>query len=306
MSYRSVFRSDLFSGKAFIVTGGGSGIGRCTAHELSSLGAEVFLIGRTAQKLNAVVGEIAETGGRAVAMPCDIREPDKVIATVSSVLERAGRIDGLVNNAGGQFVVPLAEMSLNALNALWRNNFVGAFLFSRACFDAWMRDNGGAVVNVLADYGRGMPGLAHSGASRAALGNFTMSASVEWARYGIRVNSVSPGYVASSGLDSYPDHMRSFFEHVHEAVPLQRQAHVAEISGAICFLLSDAAAFITGANIQIDGGASLVRPLTPWAHMENRRDGAPSDFPRPLPRHHQSKPFDGFPLESAPDFFKRS
>ena len=111
MSYRSVFKAGLFDQQVVIVTGGGSGIGRCTAHELASLGAKVALVGRKREKLDAVVAEIAQQGGVASAHVCDIREEEVVRQTVSDVLAVHGRIDGLVNNAGGQFQAPLDRIS---------------------------------------------------------------------------------------------------------------------------------------------------------------------------------------------------
>lgn len=299
MPYQSVFKPDLFAGQSHIVTGGGSGIGRCTAHELASLGATVSVIGRTRDKLERVVDEIKESGGRALAFVCDIREEEQVKNTVAGVLERTGRIDGLVNNAGGQFPASLSEMSLNGWNAVVRNNLTGGFLFSRECYNQAMKASGGAIVNVVADFWRGMPGLGHSGAARAGMANLTLTAAVEWAAAGVRVNAVAPGYVASSGLDTYPPKMQRFLQTVHRAVPLQRQATESEVSAAICFLLSPAAAFITGSTIQVDGGAPLVRTMSPWSSLMTPQQ-VDSGLPWPLPEHHRSVPFEGLHLARAP------
>ena len=129
--YRSIFKPDLFAGQAVIVTGGGSGIGRCTAHELASLGASVALIGRTREKLDGVCSEIAQAGGRASAHVCDIREEDAVQCAVAEVLAAHGSIDGLVNNAGGQFPAPLASISAKSWDMVVRNNLTGGFLMAR-------------------------------------------------------------------------------------------------------------------------------------------------------------------------------
>ena len=187
-SYRSVFRPGLFAGQVALVTGGGSGIGRCTAHELASLGARVAIVGRTIEKLAAVQKEIEAAGGTCSVHCTDIRDEAGVQATVAAVLAAHGRIDALVNNAGGQFPAPLATISAKGWDAVVRNNLTGGFLMARECINQWMLDDdgtgkprGGAIVNILADMWNGMPGMGHSGAARAGMLNFTETASLEWA-----------------------------------------------------------------------------------------------------------------------------
>jgi citronellol/citronellal dehydrogenase len=184
VSYRSVFRAGLFAGRVVVVTGGGSGIGRCTAHELASLGAVVALVGRDEGRLARVVEEIAASGARAGAYPCDIREEAAVQATVGAILAAHGRIDGLVNNAGGQFPAPLASISARGWDAVVRTNLTGGFLFARECYTQWLADHAGdacGIVNLIADMWQGMPGMGHSGAARAGMLNFTETAALEWA-----------------------------------------------------------------------------------------------------------------------------
>ena len=168
-SYRSVFAPGLFAGKVIVVTGGGSGIGRCTAHELAALGAATAIVGRKADKLDAVRAEIEATGAVCSTHVCDIREEEAVKAAVAAVLARHGRIDGLVNNAGGQFPSPLAEISAKGWDAVVRNNLTGGFLMARECVTQWMHAHGGAIVNIIADIWGGMPGMGHSGAARAGM-----------------------------------------------------------------------------------------------------------------------------------------
>ena len=140
MPYQSVFRPGLFAGQVVIVTGGGSGIGRCTAHELASLGATVALVGRTPEKLEAVAAEIAEDGGQASTHACDIREEAQVSTTVEAVLARHGRLNALVNNAGGQYRSPMQDISTKGFEAVVRNNLTGGFIFMRAAgMSHWAR-----------------------------------------------------------------------------------------------------------------------------------------------------------------------
>jgi citronellol/citronellal dehydrogenase len=287
MQYDSIFRPGLFAGQTIVVTGGGSGIGRCTAHELKSLGAQVALIGRTQHKLDQVKEELADPGTFTFA--ADLREEEQVKAVVDGVLKWSGRIDGLVNNAGGQFPAPLKDISLNGWNAVIRNNMTATFLMSKEVYLRSMEVNGGAVVNVGADFELGMPGMGHNGAARAGQTNFTYTASVEWAHSGVRVNSVIPGFIASSGLDRYPERAHEVLRSVKGRVPLKRHGTESEIAGAIIYLLSPAAAYITGISMRVDGGL---------------HNNARSSF-YAVPDHDRSRPFNGFPLYRAPKVLDR-
>lgn len=257
-SYASVFRKGLFQGQVALVTGAGSGIGRCTAHELASLGARVALLGRKEEKLRAVAAEI---GGEARTYACDIREEEAVAKTVSDVLVDFGRIDCLVNNAGGQFASPLEKISAKGWETVVRTNLTGGFLVARECYTQWMKGAAaGAIVNMIADMWNGMPGMGHSGAARAGMLNFTETAALEWAP--IRVNAVAPGWIASSGLDHYPPEMAEHIRALPKRVPLGRLGTESEVSAAIVFLLSPAAAFISGSCVRVDGAVPNAKRVT--------------------------------------------
>ena len=280
--YRSVLRPGLFAAQLHWVTGGGSGIGRCVAHELASLGATVVLSGRTADKLERVAAEIAEDGGRAVTRAFDIRDEDAVRANVAAVVASHGPVHGLVNNAGGQFPAPLQTIGKRGFEAVVANNLTGGFLMMREVFLQSMQAHGGAIVNMTADMWNGMPGMGHSGAARAGMANLTKTAAFEWASSGVRVNAVAPGWIASSGMDTYDGVTRAIIPRLRHHVPLRRLGLEAEVSAAICFLLGPGAAFITGVTLAIDGGAPLGSPLFP------------------TPDHRRSVPFDGFHRASTP------
>ena len=285
MNYRSVFRPGLFADQTVIVTGGGSGIGRCTAHELAALGADVALVGRNPEKLARVREEIIQDGGKASSHLCDIREEAAVIQTVEAVLTAHGRIDGLVNNAGGQYRAAMKTISTKGFEAVVRNNLTGGFIFMREVYTRWMEASGGAIVNMIADIWHGWPNFSHSAASRGGMRTLSESAACEWAAAGVRVNTVAPGAIASSGLDTYDYKDRTYIQReIACEIPLQRFGTESEVAAAIVFLLSPAAAYITGSCIRIDGGAPNARRL--WWKLE------PSE---------KSHPFDGFHRAALPE-----
>jgi citronellol/citronellal dehydrogenase len=283
MPYQSVYRADLFAGQVVLITGGGSGIGRCAAHELASLGATVAIAGRDEGKLLGVKREIEADGGKTSTHICDIRDEAQVIAMVDGVLAAHGRIDGLVNNAGGQYRQPLKKISSKGFEAVVRLNLFGGFMVMREVYSRWMEQHGGAIVNIIADIWNGWPNYAHSGAARGGMWTLSESAASEWAPAGVRVNCVAPGGVASSGFDTYEPEAQQVILEFPKAIPMQRYGNVAEVSGAIVYLLSPVASFITGSCIRVDGGAPNARLC--W---------------NPPAPHDKSQPFAGFHLDSPP------
>ena len=291
-NYRSIFRADLFAGHVAIVTGGGSGIGRCTAHELAALGARLAIVGRTLEKLQSVKAEIEADGGTCSTHVADIRDEAGVRTTVAAILEAHGRIDSLVNNAGGQYPSPLAAISAKGWDAVVRNNLTGGFLMARECVNQWMLEEneqssarGGAIVNIIADMWGGMPGMGHSGAARAGMLNLTETAALEWAP--VRVNAVAPGWIATSGLDHYPPEMAQKIRGMKALVPLRRLGTESEVAAAIVFLLSPAAAFVSGACLRIDGAAPNAKRIWPEVGTGGTTEA-----------------FDGFHLASTPRVLK--
>ncbi|HJZ30680.1 MAG TPA: SDR family oxidoreductase [Hyphomicrobiaceae bacterium] len=287
LRYRSIFRPGLFQDQVVIVTGGGSGIGRCTAHELAALGARLALVGRKPDKLDRVRAEIAAAGGEAEHWICDIRAEATVKDTVSAILARYRRIDGLVNNAGGQFASPLGRITQKGWEAVVGTNLTGGFLMAREVYTQAMAQRGGAIVNIVADMWLGAPLMGHSGAARAGMVNFTQTAAVEWSAANVRVNAVAPGWIASSGLDSYPAAMRETIRGLKHHSPAGRLGTESEVAAAIVFLLSEAAAYISGATLRVDAAAP----------------NAPRSVTLP-PRQAPMPAFNGFHLAESPDVLR--
>lgn len=287
MSYQSIFRADAFADKVIVVTGGGSGIGRCTAHELAALGAQVVITGRKIEKLEKVSQEIIEDGGKVYSIVCDNRDEEQVKNMIAQVIEKFGQLDGLVNNAGGQFPSNLESISANGFDAVVRNNLHATFYLMREAYNQWMAKHGGSIVNMTADMWGGMPGMGHSGAARSGVDNLTKTASVEWGKSGVRINAVAPGWIVSSGMDNYSgDFAKFIIPSLAGNVPLKRMGTESEISSAICYLLSDAAAFVSGVTLRIDGAASQGTRMYPLGDAIN------------------SKSFNGFHRAFIPDVLR--
>lgn len=272
MAYTSVFRPDLFKDTTVIVTGGGTGIGRAIAHELSALGAHVVLAARSKANLEKVASELKNV----TTQVTDIRQEDSVRALFDKVLSTRGAVHAVVNNAGGQFFAPAETISAKGWQAVVETNLNGTFLMCKEAYNRWMKANSGAIVNIVAEMWRGFPGMAHTGAARAGVVNLTRTLAVEWAAAGVRVNAVAPGIIQSSGLDNYPPEIKPVIARALKDTPFQRAGTESEVAGAVTFLLSPAAAYISGETLKVDGAGSLWRKS--WDIPEHDR------FPR----------FDGF------------
>ncbi len=284
MPYESGFRPGLFQGQTIFVPGGGGGLGRCIAHELAFLGARLVLAGRSLEKLERVRREIHEDGGEVAGIHTgELRDEATVTDLVARILDEHGRIHGLVNAAGGQFPALLKDLSLNGWNAVMENNLTSYFLLSREVYRQCFEAHGGSIVHIGADHHRGMPGMGHNGAARAGLSNLTCTSAVEWAPAGVRVNCVLPGFIATTGLDRYPESAWPGLKRIVEKAPISRHGTAAEVSAAVVFLLSPMAAYITGIELRVDGGMhhgrgsflfqpDAARPTEPFRgfHREER------------------------------------
>lgn len=248
-----IFRDNLLAGQKALITGGGTGIGRVTALELAKLGVDVALVGRRIDPLEHVKQEIEALGRQALTLPCDVREADKVAATVAATVARFGRIDILFNNAGGQFIKPSIDMSPNGWNAVIGANLSGTFFMSQqVAKQAMIAQKSGLIVNMIINMWRGIPAAAHSGAARAGIDNLTKTLSLEWAAHKIRVNAVAPGTVATEGLANYP---APLVKQLRSLIPLKQVGQPEDVAWMICYLASPAGRWITGETVCIDGGS---------------------------------------------------
>jgi citronellol/citronellal dehydrogenase len=250
-----LFKPGLLDGQVAIVSGGGSGLGRASALELAALGARVVVCGRRLEPLEQTPG--ASDEGRCEAISCDIREEEQVDALVGEVLERHGRIDVLVNNAGGQFLTPAEEITPNGFRTVIRLNVEGTWLMTHAVATRAMIGGpdgiprGGKIINVTLSPHHGLPGMAHSSAARAAVENLTRVLSIEWARFGIRLTALAAGHFATETLmTKYP---KPVVAGVAGTVPLQRLGTEEEFAWLVAYVASPGGDYLSGAILTIDG-----------------------------------------------------
>jgi citronellol/citronellal dehydrogenase len=245
-----LFRDDLLDGQVALVSGGGSGIGRATALELAALGAHVVICGRRPEPLAETV-ELAEAG-RISAQAADIREEDQVAALVDHVLAEHGRIDLLVNNAGGQFLAPAEEITPKGFRTVIRLNVEGTWLMTHAVATRSMIPSGGGkIVSITLSPHNGMPGMVHSGAARAAVENMMRTLAIEWSRFGIRCNAIAPGQIGTDTFRTkYPQVMVDLMA---QTIPLGRLGTAEEIAWMVAYLASPAGDFVSGTTLTIDG-----------------------------------------------------
>lgn len=257
----TAFRSGLFAGKVVLVSGGGSGIGMAIALLFARLGANVVICGRTQQKLDVVVEFARAKGASMVAQVTDIRDSEQIEALFGTAEAEFGPVDILINNAGGQFAQAAIDFSEKGWRAVIDNNLNATWYMMQHAARRWRdEDRPGNIVNIVAPISRGMPGVAHTVAARAGVVGLMNTVAVEWAPLNIRVNCLSPGLIATTGLDVYPPEAQREFP---RANPLKRPGTPTEIAETCVFLAGPSASFITGEVLQVDGGYQLWGEL--WA-----------------------------------------
>ena len=263
-------------GRVCLVTGGGTGIGASIARELAAAGATVVIASRKASNIEpAAAGLSKEVGREVYGLILDIRDRDMVVERVGEIVAQHGRLDLLVNNGGGQFLSPAEAISPKGWDAVVATNLTGTWNVTRAAADAWMLAHGGKVVNITMLTTGAFPGMVHSVASRSGVEAMTRTLAVEWAPRNIQINCVAPGFVASSGLRTYPEGL-GVLESIQSTVPAKRLARCEEIGWAVTWLASPAGDYVTGQVITVDGGKSLWGDWWPIADPE---DMAPLEIP---------------------------
>lgn len=247
-----IFREDLLEGKVIVLSGAGTGLGREATLEMIRLGATVVGCGRRPEPLAETAALAKDLPGKFESGTLDIRDEEAIDSFFDGVVERHGRIDVLVNNAGGQFLSPAEMISPKGFRTVIELNVTGTWLMSHAAATkAFIPQASGAIINVTLSPHNGMPGMVHSGAARAAVENMTRTLSIEWSRFNIRTCAIAAGQFATDTfVNKYP---KEIVESVHRTIPLGRVGESEEMGWLIAFLASDAGAFHSGSVITLDG-----------------------------------------------------
>lgn len=255
-----VFAPGLLDGRVALVTGGGTGLGRATALELARCGATVTIAGRRGDVLEQAVAERGDVAGQLDWVAGDIRDRDAAERLVRTALERHGRLDLLVNNAGGQYFTPAELIALKGWRAVWRLNVEGMLNMSEAAFELALGPaGGGAIVNVTLSPHHGMPGMAHSGSARATVEALTRELAARWAKAGVSVTAVAAGHFETEVLAKYPANVRAG---ASRTVPLQRLGDVAEHAWLVTLLASPLGRAFSGSTVTLDGARDNW--MGPW------------------------------------------
>ncbi|MUL68215.1 2,4-dienoyl-CoA reductase [Mycobacterium sp. CBMA 234] len=252
-----------FADQVALITGGGSGIGQAIAQRWAAGGGIAAVLGRRESALAETVDLIESAGGRAIALPsCDIRDHEAVAASIQALIDQTGRLDALVNNAAGNFVVPGEALSPRGWKSVIDIVLNGSFHATSAAGRHMLAAGSGAILNVIATYAwHGHPGTVHSAAAKAGVVAMTRTLAVEWAARGVRINCIAPGptETAGAGAALWPDDQAR--SHVLSSVPTQRFATPEEIAESAVYLLSSRASYITGEVLVADGGQWLGKAI---------------------------------------------
>lgn len=256
-THETVYRSDLLADQVFVVSGGGSGMGRAIAFLAARLGARVLICGRDAEKLERAAADLRGLvkGGQVDCVAMTIRDPLAVDALAEDAFARFGRVDTLVNCAGGQYPQNALDFSAKGWNAVVDTNLNGTFWMMQAFGRRWRdRSSPGNIVNITAVIDRGIPQSSHTAAARAGVVSLSKSVAVEWAPLKIRVNCVAPGTIETEGLNNYPP---DFVNRLGRGNPMKTMGDTWDVAQAVVYLSGGSAKFITGEYLHIDGGMQL-------------------------------------------------
>ncbi len=252
------YQSSLYKDKIVLVTGGRSGIGYGIAEQLLDLGAQLIICSRKEEPLKEAADKLTEKG-KCLYHTCDIRKTEQISLLADYIESEYGRLDILINNAGGQFPAPAELISEKGWAAVINNNLNGTFFMSQVMAQRFfIPQSQGVIINIIANMHRGFPGMAHTGAARAGVQNLTMSLAQEWAQHNIRINAIAPGTIESSGLDSYPKEIQDQFEAGKKENLMKRFGTVEDIANAVSFLASPLADYISGITLYVDGMEHLA------------------------------------------------